>query len=335
MAYEWTGVEGGERDIYVKALGLGARPLRLTDHPARDRAPTWSPDGRQIAFMRQLEEGGAIYTVPSLGGQERKLIDVSGPVILEGAYIPPIPSWSPDGEWLAFAEVSSEDEPAHLVRLSVETLEKQPLSSPPDGTRGDFYPSYSPDGSQIAFVRVASATYGAADVWVQPAEGGEARRLTFGEYDWCQTRTRGWTADGKEILFTVRAPGFSIRRVSLAGGGPRPVEGVGQNTAWASIQGDRMVYGLLAPQSSDIWRVPGPKAANRDQPPERLITSAQDDNNPAFSPDGRKIAFSSNRGGVENILGRQQRRFRSGAAHELRAPRRHAPLVPGRPPARL
>jgi len=57
----------------VKAIGPGTRPLRVTEHKAPDWGPVWSPDGKQIAFVRELETGAAIYTVPTLGGQERRL----------------------------------------------------------------------------------------------------------------------------------------------------------------------------------------------------------------------------------------------------------------------
>ena len=51
---------------------------------------------------------------------------------------------------------------------------------------------------------------------------------------------------------------------------------------------------------NDIWRVPGRKALPG-QAPEALIVSSRDDNCPDYSPDGRKIAFSSLRSGIENI----------------------------------
>jgi len=162
VVYEWGGATSDNFDIYVKALGVGARPLRLTEHPGYEGGAVWSPDERQIAFLRATDEqgAGAIYLVPSLGGQERKLIDISGLQIpYAGIWFPSL-SWSPDGDSLAFSEKATIDGPAHIVRLSLSTLEKQPLTSPPRGCLGDAEPAFSPDGSRLAFVRWGSCSAG-------------------------------------------------------------------------------------------------------------------------------------------------------------------------------
>ena len=145
MAYVWTGPAEDNADVYVKALGFGATPIRLTEHPAPDWDPVWSPNGRQIAFVRQLEGRSVIHLVPSLGGQERRLAVVGGPAQV-GPYLLSKLSWSPDGEWLAFAERSTPHEPARIVQLSLATQERQPLTSPPEDSLGDLYPDFSPDG---------------------------------------------------------------------------------------------------------------------------------------------------------------------------------------------
>jgi DNA-binding winged helix-turn-helix (wHTH) protein len=61
VAYSWAGPDGGNWDVYVKAVGNGTWPLRLTEHPANDWSPVWSPDGRQIAFLRELEKGSRVH----------------------------------------------------------------------------------------------------------------------------------------------------------------------------------------------------------------------------------------------------------------------------------
>ncbi len=301
VAYSWSGPAADNADIYVKALGVGAKPLRLTDSPRPEYFPVWSPDGRQIAFVRLVEEGSAaLYTIPSLGGQERKLVDVSGRIQAEGSYWIPRFSWSPQGEWLALAERPLDSEPSRIVRLSLQTLEKQAITSPPRGSGGDLIPALSPDGTQLAFVRASASTFGDLDVWVQPVERGEPRRVTFKEYDFIWDV--GWTADGGEVVFNAGTISSSlVFRVRLSGGEPEPIAGVGQKAGHSSIRGNRMVHEQWVTYGLAIWRVPGRAASPPPQAPAKLIASSASDNTPDYSPDGRRIAFSSDRGGRENI----------------------------------
>jgi Tol biopolymer transport system component len=289
VAYSWTGEADDNWDIYVKGLGVGATPQRLTDHPGNDGGPTWSPDGRQIALVRESEDGTAIYTVPSTGGRERKLIDISGE--LRAWYSVPAVSWSADGQWLALAEKRDGETPARIVRLSLETLEKRPLTAPPEGTVGDLFPALSPDGRHLAFVRSGTSGFGNQDVWVQPLDGGEARRLTFGKYNWCRSLT--WTP-GKGIVFDANDAVF---RVSVAGGVASAVAGVGLNADFPTVRGGRLVYRQRTAGGGDLWRVPGRSAPVGERVPERLISSSAGNDRGEYSPDGRRIAFESRRSG--------------------------------------
>jgi Tol biopolymer transport system component len=298
VAYDWAGPNDAHRNVYVKALGVGTKPLRLTEDAATSLAPAWAPDGRQIAFVRQSEEGAALYTVPSLGGQERKLLDITGPIRFQGLYFIPSISWSPDGQGVAFGEFVP-GQGVRIARLSVATLEKQPLTTPPPGQGPDLYPAYSPDGTQVAFTR-SGGGYGDFNVWVQPAKGGEARQVTRKGWDACQGLT--WTPDGRAILFAASSANSSrILRVDVTGGEPRPIVGVGQDADNPSLLGSRVVYEQWTVLPLDIWRMPGPRSSLPDRSPKRLITSSGNDGNPAISPDGRRIAFQSFRGGEGNI----------------------------------
>jgi hypothetical protein len=199
--------------------------------------------------------------VPSLGGQERRLIDVVGSVRSLGESLLPFLSWSPDGQWLALSEKASEEEPARIVRVSLATLEKEPLTSPPGDSFGDLYPELSPDGQQIAFVRVASRTWGLQDVWVQSVKEPLARQVTFAKYKRCSGLS--WTGDGAELVFSTETDGTlsggQIVRAPLAGGDPTPVAGVGSDVAWASVRGGRMHTQLVL--ALGIWRMPGRRSS--------------------------------------------------------------------------
>jgi Tol biopolymer transport system component len=162
---------------------------------------------------------------------------------------------------------------------------------------GDIHPQVSPDGRLLAFVRSGARTWGNQDIWVQPVSGGEARRLTFGKYGYAAALS--WTADGTEIVFTNYASLGRMARVPLAGGAPQPVVGVGESAVDASVRGNLMVYVQDTNWVWDIWRIPRPGVSrSRETPPQKLLASAV---NASYSPDGRRIAFESDRGGVGNI----------------------------------
>ena len=256
VAYVWTPPGADDRDLYVKGVEPGTRPIRLTENPADDISPAWSPDGRQLAFVRTIENGASIYVMPSLGGQERKLVDLPGPVLTEGDALEPIPalSWSSEGQSLVYAE-QAPGRSSRIVRLSLATLETNPLTSPPIASSGDAFPELSPDGRRLAFVRSSSQPWGDRDVWVQPVDSPEPRRLTFGRYGWCWGLS--WSPAGDEVLFSAHAGVQRMARVSLRGGAPRPLVGAGQNAVSGSVRGDRMVYAQRSATPSAIVRLSG------------------------------------------------------------------------------
>ena len=288
IAFTWGGGDGDNLDLYVKLVGAGA-PLRLTTNPAEDVSPAWSPDGRYLAFIRRSPSEDGIFTVPALGGVERKL----------GRAEPTLSrlSWSPDGRFLAVPDRASPQERYGIFLLSAEDGEKRRLTSPPESS-ADLAPAFSPDGQTLAFIR--NTDFSSDDIYLTPARGGEPRRLTT---DGQRINSLTWTADGRELVFSSnRGDGFSLWRVAVTGGAPERVANTGQNAYSPAIsrQGDRLAYNVSV-LDSDIWRVAGPGDAGRRSAPTKLISSTRQDHSQQYSPDGAHVVFASDRSGSDEL----------------------------------
>jgi Tol biopolymer transport system component len=292
VAFSWNGESGDNFDIYVKMAHAGV-PLRLTKNPADEYYPAWSPDSRYLAFSRSIADHYEIWMVPALGGAERKLGESSTCGGL---------SWSPNGTFLALVEKRGSQGPYRLALLTLETGEKRPLTSPPDESFGDFQPKFSPDGNSIAFLRASSAV--TADLEVLPVDprgtpAGEPRQLTSHE----RVFGADWTADNKRIVYSSNHSGRAgLWTVSASGGVPERLA-VGSDNAFGlsvSRSGKRLVYERQL-ADANIWRLPGANSLDRNGAPTKLIASTRHDEEPQFSPDGKKIVFNSNRTGNHEL----------------------------------
>jgi Tol biopolymer transport system component len=304
VAFDWEGPNGDNWDIYVKQVGRGEEPFRLTRDPAMDVNPVWSPDGGEIAFVRVSGDVASIYAVPSLGGVERKLYESRS--ALFGGFFWWLPdfhggpfSWSPDGHWLAFSEKSAVESPARIYLFSLDTRQKIALTSPLPGTWGDFFPEFSPESKRVAFVRQTS--FAAWDLWVQPVASGEATRLTSQNY--ISMDQPAWTPDGNQLVF---AASFSIQqsglfRVPFSGGLPQTVAGIGANARAPAIWRNYMVFSQRSGWRPSLCRMRGPNYRGKDRSPAPLLRSRYHYAGPDYSPDGTRLTFYSDRSGFLEI----------------------------------
>src|SRR5678816_618910 len=81
--------QSGNFDIWVRSVGEG-NSVQVTSSQAHDWQPNWSPDGLSLVF-RSEKDGGGLYVVPALGGNERRLCNFGYR-----------PRWSPDGSQVVF-----------------------------------------------------------------------------------------------------------------------------------------------------------------------------------------------------------------------------------------
>jgi Tol biopolymer transport system component len=297
LAFSWNerGAFGGHGDIYVQLIGAGT-PLRLTTDPADDQSPAWSPDGRHIAFLRCLGSEQGVFTVPALGGPERKLQATAclPSVLEEGRSL----DWSGDGKLLAFPDRTSADG-FSIFLLSIETLEKRRLTFPPLEHQADVRPVFSPDGRSVAFARFGGPTK--PSLFVVPVAGGEPRPLSLGDA-WTGGVPGGhaWTPDGSSIVLS--GPGTwvthsgSLWKVPASGGVPEPLGVGGDNANQPSIsrRGNRLAF-VQTDIDTDTWEIGLSGSPPRGHAPKKVISSSRRDDGPQLSPDGSKIAFESAR----------------------------------------
>jgi Tol biopolymer transport system component/DNA-binding winged helix-turn-helix (wHTH) protein len=311
VAFMWTGPKQDNPDIYVQRIGGAGSPLRLTTDARTEYGPAWSPDGDWIAFLRlenPLQNQRGLWLVPPLGGAERKLADVQVRVF-GTTEIAGFLSWCPDGECLVVTDSAGEGIPDALVVVSTETGEKRSLTHPAPPLLGDTQPAVSPDGHWLAFRRLPAPSAGEIHLLrleKGPTAQGEPRRLTLGSLDAAHP---AWMPDSDEILFSSgpRA-GRALFRLSISGSNePSRLLFVGEDGRMPAVSRpqpggpSRLVY-VRGSSDLNIWRVdttaPGVPASS---PPVVAISSTRIDILGDFSPDGRRVVFSSNRTGTQEI----------------------------------
>ncbi|MFN7993494.1 MAG: protein kinase, partial [Bryobacteraceae bacterium] len=294
VAFIWNGEKQDNFDIYVKLVD-SATPLRLTTDPAFDFCPAWAPDGRSIAFEREVGKATAVVLIPAIGGPEREVARLSPGVVSSRI------SWSPDGKWLAVADSPSAGQPSSLFLLSPMTGERRRLTtSDPAAAWGDGDPSFSPDGRRLAFRRSRATAMGEIAVLSLTAESapqGEVMELT---HENAFSGAPAWTPDGREIVFWNGIPDDSLWRLPSSGGAPKRLEIAGVAMAPVISRDGRRLAFTRPLVDLNIWRVhtSGPRVR---AVPAPLISSSRIEANAQYSPDGKRIAFSSDRSGSLEI----------------------------------
>lgn len=256
-------------------------PRQLTTPPDgySDHLPRWSPDGRHLMFARIDDNAGCEFLlVPASGGATRAVGRCDQ---VNGRY-----DWLPDGSGIiAGLKPRADGNPAPLAVLRLDTGRWQPMTYALAGGDVDFDPRVSPDGNHLAFRRGLSHS----DLWLMPATGGTPRRLTR-----LQGNISGWAwaPDSGSLLFGVPGHPSTLRRHDLASGKTSLLggfEGAGLDIAARS--------GVMAFSLDDerlaMFRYPMPLRAGAVAEP--VFASTGNDLLPSPSPDGRWLAFHSDR----------------------------------------
>lgn len=256
MAY--TVRENGQTDVW--AIPVGSRqPIRLTNDPADERDPAFSPDGRRIAYAGHSDGNWELYVYDLTDGSTQRL-----------TYDPAFqanPSWSSDGVWLTY-EYYQDDTHIDIYVLRVDGTQA-PIRIPANSASPDYAPSWSPDGRRIAFVSLRD---GNQDIYVfsfddqsvtnvtrtptrdedHPAWSPDARFLAYSALDAGQEKVFVIDVDnpdtGAQVINRGRAPTWSPDGSAVVG-------------AVDTIDGTQMIVNPFTSASLTTGIIPAPRGA--------------------------------------------------------------------------
>jgi dipeptidyl aminopeptidase/acylaminoacyl peptidase len=226
--------------LWVVPYG-GGRPRQLTNGALRDSSPTFSPDGRQLAFVRTPAgaDHGQVWIVPLAGGQPEQVTTL--PHGAGGV------SWSPDGRMLAVS-ASSDDVP-----FIVGPFEKGKAPRARHMTRLDWRDDESGHRDRRTHLFI-----------VKPRPGARPRQVTRGDYD---VEHATWSPDSATIAFTTDMrperdidPRSSIWAVGVDDGEPRELAALGGNASFPAYSPDGrwlafLGQGVEQPTDYEPWLI--------------------------------------------------------------------------------
>lgn len=293
----------GSYDIFVVPT-RGGRPRRLTFDSATDIACGWTPDGKHVLFASSRDPAfpasGGLYVVPAGGGAVRRLTAEAkdGAFSPRGdrlAYVRGPGAWyrkgyrgsSNDDVWLCHADGTG--------HRRVTTFDGQ-----------DHSPMWSPDGSTLYFVSEQNGPANLYRLSLNAAPGTKPTPLTQHTDD--SVRRARISRNGEKIVYEC---GVDLHVVST-GEGSQPHKLAIEVHADDKANPERITtftrgateLALSPDERQLIFAVQGKlfrQKASSDARPQRLTDGPSNDHGAAWSPDGEKVVFLSDRNGHEDI----------------------------------
>ena len=266
----------------------GSDAQRVTSGEFDDREPMWSPDGSRIAFSSDRTGNYDIWVFDTNSGAVRQ--------ITKDPAEDSQPAWSPDGHEIAF--ISDRDK-AGVWSMNVETGSERLVAAVEGRVSA---PSWTPDGKEVVYSVIAGGA-SRLDQSGKPLIAGEdvfPFRAT-----WLSATELLYTADGKLKRRAIGAPAataiefsakvaiekasYTKKKKDFDSRGPRKAHGILRPSL--SPDGKTVTFAALG----DIWTMEVGGS------PQRITSDSYLDADPAWSPDGSQLAFSSDRSETGNL----------------------------------
>ena len=274
----------------VEPRSLTIEKLYMTRQIGR---PTWSPDGKGIAFISNMSGRNNLWLVPAEGGWPTQLT-VSDQRQTS-------PAWSPDGKWIAYQSDYDGDELWDIFLVSPKTGRVINLTN----TReiAETEPTWSPDGRYLAYL-VKPKTSAADEIDVYDTLMREVKHLTTGTPQDKRNSNPVWSKNGKFIVYTqsqAKGADSNVFLVEVA---------TGKNTLLTPHEGEQLYSNHdVSPDGKHVL-ITSDAANGYDNvglleiSTKKILWLTKDKweiRAGDFSPDGKSITFTANVDGNEDI----------------------------------
>lgn len=275
----------------------GSEAKRITSGPYYDMEPQWSHDGTRIAFSSDRSRNFAVWILDVKSGGVKR--------VTQSTSQDSQPAWSPDDKEIAFVRQSTAPPgtppagSAAVVAINVETGAEREIASVQGRVSG---PSWAGDGKQIMYNVIADGT-GRIELSGKPVASGEDV-FPF-RAQWLSASDFLYTADGKikrrtlgvdkagtipfSAILPVKPAKYARKKFDFNSDQPRKAQGIVRPVI--SPDGKRVAFAALG----DVW------VMEIGQKPTRVTHDQYIDTDPAWSPDGTQLVFSSDRAEMGNL----------------------------------